>query len=90
MPICGVWPVPTIWNARSPGFTVKSNAWLVGTVVTFLITSRPSPGPMMQSNGLLLPPLPADGYVQTLIRSAPDGRMLFAMLIAIVESFGQF
>src|SRR4051812_6899923 len=45
---------------------------------------------MMQSNGLLLPPLPADGYVQTFTSTASRGRMLLAMLIAIVESFGQF
>jgi hypothetical protein len=61
MPNSSVWPDPVICLVMPPGWTVKSKTWVVATVATFLITRRPSPGLMMQSNGLLLPPLPADG-----------------------------
>ena len=44
--------------------------------------------PVTQSNGLALPPFAIDGYEQTSIRIAPDGRKDLRMLHCNVESFG--
>ena len=63
-------PDPVIVTGLPPlgaGTTAKLKTWVVvpATLTTF---RKPLPGLTMQSNGLLLPPLPADGYEQTLTR----------------------
>src|SRR5439155_560726 len=49
------------------GVTSNANVWLDVPLMVFLMISAPVPGVKMQSNGLLLPPLPAEGYEQTLM-----------------------
>ncbi len=66
------------------GTTVKLKTWLV-VPATLTIFRKPLPGLTMQSNGLLLPPLPADGYEQTLTRLPPptsDLRTVMAMVVS--------
>src|SRR5215212_4980345 len=59
-------------------------------VTVFVTRSVPywMPGVTMQSNGLLLPPLPADGYEQTLARRAPVGTSALATWISRDVSCG--
>ena len=67
-------PLPAIDRATAPGFAVNPNVGLVTPVPASLVmTRKPPPGLTMQSNGLLLPPLPADGYEQTLTRTSVPG-----------------
>ena len=88
--------VPTIEALVAPeasaGEMVKPKVAVVAAPVFFTILRKPPPGVVMQSNGLLLPPLPADGYEQTFTRSAPAGRIPpesdFLMSTSSVESFG--
>src|SRR4051812_21721331 len=90
MPKVGVSPLPVIWNGLAPGLAVKEKTWVVPAGATLTHFMKPANALTMQSNGLLFPPLPADGYEHTLISSAPAGRKLLAMLTAMVESFGKF
>ena len=87
-------------DAPLPAVKLKSANALVPPLsfVMVLVTRRVpywTPGVTMQSNGLLLPPLPADGYEQTLASFAPartrcvllidrsiDGRVVGPVLVA--------
>src|SRR5206468_1883137 len=55
----------------------------------FLFTWRKPlpPGGTMQSNGLLFPPLPADGYEHRFTSFAPAGSALLLMTMRNVELF---
>src|SRR5690242_4698228 len=82
-PIGRVWPEPVIvYFEDSPdgtGFATKLKlvVEVVFPLATFLMTRKPPPGETMQSNGLLLPPFPADGYEQTFTRVEFAGKKAF-------------
>ncbi len=57
-----------------PGLTVKLKTWVVPSGATFVILRKPPPGVTTQSNGLLLPLFPSDGYVHTFASTAFAGR----------------
>ena len=89
-PIAGVSPLPVIEWMLPAGGGVTVNEKLVKSsgFASFSMTRNPLPGFTMQSNGLLLPPLPAEGYAHTFTRAAPDGKMSLLMTTPSVESSG--
>jgi hypothetical protein len=59
-------------GASGAGLMLKVKLPVVLTGVCLMIFRKPVPGMLMQSNGLLLPPLPADGYEQTFTRTTAE------------------
>ena len=82
-------PLPAIDRVTAPGLAVNPNVGLVTPVPASLVmTRKPPPGLTMQSNGLLLPPLPADGYEQTLTRTSVPGMTDLRIRASTVLSWG--
>src|SRR5215212_10416368 len=78
-------PLPTV-NLNEPTVAVPPLSF----TRVLLTTSVPywMPGVTTQSNGLLLPPFPADGYEQTFARRTPAGTRVSSTRISMDESCG--
>ena len=70
------------------GETANGKLVVVSLPAFLTMTRKPPPGFAMQSNGLLLPPFPADGYEHTFTSTPPLSRIL-GMLTWSVTSFGE-
>ena len=91
VPIAGYGSVPSLRALGYKPFYEKLNVASCPPDVYLMMFRKPLEGLTMQSNGLLLPPLPAEGYEQTFTNSAVAGRTLpvwldFKMSISMVVS----